>query len=170
MKSPDFYTGSIGYLLHEYLGVHFIAKCCSREEDPNYDEVSLYRDKIEAIVKKHSIALIIDLHGAKFDRPFCIDIGTADGKTASKETITSFHEAFRTNSPIEFQIVENHTFKALNPSTVTHDIYNRCGIETMQVEINKKYRIPQEDFESFVTVLRNLTRFIQIQTISKVEV
>lgn len=159
-KSPELYTGAIGSLLHEQTGVHLLAKCATDEEDPNYSLKSAYRDKLETIVKEHNIQLVIDLHGAKESHPFSIDVGTGNQKTLSRETFELFCSTVNQTENHSFIITENHTFFA-KPNTVTQDLHKRTNIETMQLEINRKYRKPTEDLQSFVSLLQGLIRFIQ---------
>ena len=111
-------------------------------------------------MKEHGIQLIIDLHGAKESHPFSIDVGTGHQKTLSRETFELFCSTVNQAENHSFIITENHTFFA-KPNTVVHDLHKRTNIETMQLEINRKYRKPTEDLQSFVSLLQGLICFIQ---------
>lgn len=166
LKKPECYTGTIALLLQTHTNVHTFTKCFTDEDDPNYNLHSPYRNQLEEIVHQHKIALVLDVHGAKKERPFAIDIGTNHGKTASRDTIEAFKTAFVPSSQSPFIVTENHTFAA-GGNTVTNFLHQKTGVETMQIEINQHYRSPQEDFEAFITLLRHFTRFIEQQKSSQ---
>ena len=159
-KKPERYTGALGLALHELLDVHFITKVNSYGDDPNYSFHSSYRDQATKIIKNEEIKLVLDIHGAAHTRPFSVELGTANGKTAMVSTTTLLKDSLRANFNNAFIIEENNTFSASNPNTVTHDLYNRTLIETIQLEINEKLRSPSINFNEMMALTMGLASFI----------
>ena len=142
-KAEDAYTSSWAIKLGRLTGAHVLYVKNKTAEDPNNDLRSRYKDFLEKIVRESGIRFVIDLHGADWDEPFKIDVGTMDDRT-EKSSCPTFKPiiegAFR-----DFDTgVFNKRFSARKPCTITSFSRNTLGIEAAQFEINARYRIIQK--------------------------
>jgi hypothetical protein len=139
-KAEDAYTSSWAVKLGRLTGAHVLYVKNKTAEDPNNDPRSRYKDFLEKVVKESGVRFVIDLHGADWDEPFKIDVGTIDNRPerSSCPTFKAIIEgAFR-----DFDTgVFNKRFSAGKPCTITSFARNTLGIEAAQFEINARYRI-----------------------------
>ena len=78
---------------------------------------------------------MIDLHGAKKERDFDVEIGTINGKTASEKTVSTLIDCLNKNGIKS--IILNDPFKG---GDITRTIFDKTRIECIQLEINNDYR------------------------------
>lgn len=113
--------------------------CLIKNEDTGIDPNKQNNDEFKAIlcnlISKNHIKLLIDLHGAKKERDFDVEIGTVNGKTATETTVNTLIECLNKNGIKN--IVLNDPFKGGN---ITRTVFNETGIECIQLEINNNYR------------------------------
>ena len=141
-KAEDAYTSSLAVELGRRTGAYVIYLKNKAGEDPNNDVRTRYKDFLGKVVAEKGIKFVIDLHGAGFDQPFKIDVGTlGDGpETCSCPTyrpiIQQAFQGFDEN-------IFNKRFRAEGCGTITSFVKNDLGVEAAQVEINARYRIIQ---------------------------
>ncbi|MFE8699629.1 hypothetical protein ACFYKX_03210 [Cytobacillus sp. FJAT-54145] len=157
VKSADIYTGSLALLLGELTNTHVVYS--SRiADDPNYIKGGIYKDTLNKIVSENNIQYIIDLHGAASERTFDIDLGTINGKSMDSETVDKFTAAFKANNITDITV--NGTFAAETEGTITNYSYNVLHKNSVQIEINKEYRNPRNDIDSYYSVLNSLVNIV----------
>ena len=141
-KAEDAYTSSIAVELGRRTGAYVIYLKNKAGEDPNNDVRTSYKDFIRKVVEDNGIKFLVDLHGAGWDQPFKVDVGTLsnDPGTCSCPTYrTIIQQAFLGFDDHVF----NKKFHAGGCATITSFARNDLGIEAAQVEINARYRIIQ---------------------------
>ena len=113
--------------------------CLIKNEDTGIDPNKQNNDEFKAIlcnlISKNHIKLLIDLHGAKKERDFDVEIGTVNGKTATETTVNTLIDCLNRNGIKN--IVLNDPFKGGN---ITRTVFSETGIECIQLEINNNYR------------------------------
>ena len=91
-KEPDHYTGGLGMTIQEMTGAHFLYTQ-HKADDPNYYDTLTnpqspllstglipFKTKLNQIlIDNPQIKFVMDLHGADYNRPFEIDLGTGYG-------------------------------------------------------------------------------------------
>jgi len=146
-KGEDEYTASLAIKLGQLTGAHVIYVKNMAGEDPNHDFTTRYKSAVAKAVKDYNIKFVLDVHGAKEDQPFKVDIGILSNE-ASKSSCPSFRETIREAFSDFEPEVFNKKFGAKGRGTVTFFARNELGIEAAQVEINAKYRIVERKPDS----------------------
>lgn len=159
IKPSDIFTGSIAYFLFELTGCHSLALVKSYNGDPNYDQNCVFKEKIKDICSDNEIKLVIDLHGASRDRPFEIDLGTMNGKSllGNREIKKLLMECFQ-----EYGIekITCNNLSADNQDTVTKYTACKLKIPSLQIEINRRLRAPNQNGEPFNRLLASMALFV----------
>lgn len=160
IKLADMYTGSLARLLHYSTGCNCIFSTGTSFEDPNYTLGGKYKNALKNLVHDNNVKFVVDLHGAAIDREFDIDLGTIYGQTMDKEHIKKIKEIFNVNDILE--VKENFNFSANHLGTITSYTHNQISIQSIQVEINRKFRSLSESqnilklFNSLVQIVHYL--------------
>lgn len=147
-KHQDGYTAALAHVLAEHTGAHALYTVCRIRPDPNYDDDCDYKRTLARILRKHPIQLVLDLHGARFDREFAIALGTIEGRSCP-DYESGIIQAFAEQ---EFGLDEPYFLDrlALNPRdyrggvrqhTVTRFVYEQCRVNAAQIEFNAHLRI-----------------------------
>ncbi|MFC0562198.1 hypothetical protein [Halalkalibacter alkalisediminis] len=158
IKEQDDYTGTIGLLLQRYTNCHLIYTTRCTSEDPNFVIGGEYKEQIRKLAKLFDIRYVIDLHGASEEREFDVDLGTQHGLTINHNVVDQLTETFKKYNIMS--VCENSAFPAKHPGTVTAYCYHDLGLQSLQMEINKKIRNPNENLELFISMVQALHEFI----------
>lgn len=103
--------------------------------DPNKNNKDEFKAILTDLIVKNRIELVIDLHGARKERDFDVEIGTLDGEMAKQETIDRLVACLK-EVGIR-RIVLNNPFKG---GQITQTAFKNNKIECIQLEINQNYR------------------------------
>lgn len=161
VKKADLYTGSIVNLMHVLTDCMCIYSSRFSDEDPNFINDGEYKKGIRNLVAKHEIKYILDIHGAAINRDFDIDLGTVYGKSINIGIINEIVNIFNKNGIKN--IKTNHNFPASHTGTVTNYALNVLAVPSVQLEINKKYRDPenQEQYLKLISSLKSIIYFLE---------
>ena len=160
LKNAEKFTGGLVLLLHKLTGCHIIYTARQCSYDPNYDALNEYQLFLQEYVKKHHIEVLIDLHGARKQRDYAIEIGTAPSRQMQEEERQRTHPALHGRDYIcdllsytfeyvlrdscqpelKKRIAINQIFTAGTQSTVTKFISKQTATACLQLEINSIYR------------------------------
>lgn len=180
VKSADLYTGGIGAYLQRITNCHFMysARFCGK--DPNYDRIedNIYQQELKKYVDANKIKVVIDLHGANEKRGFAIEMGTAPDSESdfdkkgdpslkkygyiAEEIRYIFENQFRKIENPKEEIWKNRIFDAGGQNTVTKYIYQNTDAISIQLEINRIYRNPENaaELEVLVEGLRETIEYL----------
>lgn len=159
IKQSDIFTGSISCLLNNLSGCHVLSVTALYGGDPNYDQPCIYKDQLKEICQNNKISFLIDIHGASADRDFDIDIGTMHNRSLLNQDeiinfITkSFHEAGINN-------LSFNQLPAAKQNTVIKYAATQLGIPSVQLEINRKFRAPNQNPVAYCRLLAALATII----------
>lgn len=153
------YTGSLALLLQKLTDCYCIYSSSFSEEDPNYILGGEYKTALQTIVKEHRINFVLDLHGASKEREFDIDLGTLYGASIEDKHLNNIINIFNTNGIASVE--QNHTFSASHPGTVTSYAAKELLVQSIQIEINRKYRDPGA-FDLFQKTIHSLEQIIKL--------
>jgi type I restriction enzyme S subunit len=134
-KEEDEFTAGFARLVGERTGAHVIYLRHKSKTDPNWDSNVPYKIKLEKIINKKGIKFVLDIHGARGDRKFGIELGTMKGKscTRHKEKI--------------IEILNKHGFLIdANDNLRKLDIdktFTGCGMEGQETIINYLQKLPK---------------------------
>jgi hypothetical protein len=147
-KDQDGFTAALAHVLAEHTGSHALYTVCRIRPDPNYEDDCDYKQVLAGLLQEHSIRLVLDLHGARFDRAFAIALGTIDSRSCPNyeaKIIRAFiAQEFGLDKPDVLDRL------ALNPldyrggvrqHTVTRFVWERCRVNAAQIEINAHLRV-----------------------------
>lgn len=160
MKQAEGETGAIVQIIAKDTKCHAIYKTYNNNDDANYDLESSYKKELEKIIKERKIKLLLDIHGARNENDFNIELGTSDGENVEgkeyiiKELKENLKQQGITN------IVENTKFKANTIHTISKYIHEKTKIPCIQLEITGRYRYIK-NIEGIQKLINGLEKFIK---------
>lgn len=159
IKKSDEYTGAIAYLLNQLTGCHALAVTKIYGGDPNFNSPCIYKDHLKELCANHPISLVLDLHGAGSDHEFDVDLGIMAGESllGHTKTLNMIIKHFRAGG---LSRVSQNYFAAAGPNTITRFVSQELGIPAIQIEINRKYRVPAQNAQGFNRLMAILTEII----------
>jgi len=160
IKMSDQFTGSIVYLLNKLTGCHAIATTKLYGGDPNVDDPCVYKEKISNICAIKKVIFVLDIHGAARERVFDVDFGTNSGKNllGKARILESLEQNFQ---DFGLSRTSHDHFAASGPNTVANYVARELGIPSVQLEINKQYRVPAQNPLGFHRLLGALVKSIK---------
>ena len=160
IKSAEGETGAIVQILAKETGCYAIYKTYNNDDDANYDLDSKYKKELSKIIETENIKLLLDIHGAKNEHDFNIEICTDDGENINynKELVYSLKKCFE-KEKID-KITENTIFKANSIRTISKYIHEETNIPCIQLEITGRYRYI-ENLEGIQKLLNSLKEYIK---------
>lgn len=160
IKPSDEFTGSMAYLLNEITSCHSLAITKLYGGDPNFDSPCIYKDFIGSLKTQNRFKLVIDLHGASREHDFAVDIGTMNGVSLlGQNTYSDVLRKCLLNYDV-MPISENR-FTISGNKTITAHASENLGIPALQLEINKKFRSPNQNPTDYCRVLAALVDFVR---------
>ncbi len=164
-KCADMFTGSIARMIHLLTGCHVFYKTKNDNHDPNYDPINGdggYKNSVIDVVRKENIRIFIDLHGAAASREFDIDLGTnGSNNLCGNNFIPDLFRVVFGRYGIH-KVEENEIFKAGSKNNISKTIASVCGIPSIQVEVNRKYREVSVNEEEFMSFMKGLYSVISV--------
>lgn len=161
IKKSDEFTGSIDYLLNQLTGCYSLAVTKLYGGDPNVDSPCIYKELLASLCREHKVTLVLDLHGAAREHDFDIDIGSREGRSllGQSKVLTLLTENLMSAG---LKNISQNYFPAKGINTITHFTNRELGIPALQLEINRKYRVPAQNPQDFTRLLAGLARFISL--------
>lgn len=153
-KLAEPFTKAIALYLHDVLGCYVITKNEPNGFDDNRFNESGYRDAMVNLINKNNIKLVLDIHGASFDRDFDIELGTLNNLSSDYSTLYELIDSF--NEEGILNVTKNEPFKG---GAITQEVYSKTNADVIQIEINRKYR-DKNDIEKLNKVCNSLIKFI----------
>ena len=155
-KFAEPYTRGIAKYISRKTNCYYLIKNEDTGTDPNKINRDDFKIILNDLISKNKIKMMIDLHGAKRERDFDVEIGTLDGKMAGQDTINKLIDCLR-EAGIK-NIALDDPFKGGQISQAT---YANIGIECIQLEINYNYRNIRK-INNLKKICSALVRFIQV--------
>lgn len=135
IKFAEPYTRGIMKYVGKKTDCYTLVKNADTGIDPNKDNDDEFKAFLVEIIKKNNIKLAIDLHGAKRDRDFDVEIGTCNGKMVSDKRTDKLIKHLNENGIKNISI--DDPFKG---GFISKTIHEKTGIDCIQLEINRNYR------------------------------
>lgn len=166
VKYADLYTGSLALIIQKITGCFCIFSQSFCEEDPNYIEGGKYKQAVRKLVEECDIKVVIDIHGSSSSAVYDVEFGTARGNTLPDQLLFDIVNIFKQNRICE--IHTNNKFCGAGPNTVNSFIHKMCGVKSMQIELNGKFRDPRtEKFIRTVFSLKQTVEYLYLQVCLK---
>ncbi|MBR3270248.1 N-formylglutamate amidohydrolase [Candidatus Saccharibacteria bacterium] len=134
-KLAEPYTRGIAKYVSEKTGCFYLVKNQDTGIDPNKENHDEFKAFLKDVISRNNIKLMVDLHGAKKDRDFDVEIGTLNGESANPELVEKLIKNLKKQGIKN--IAENDPFKG---GDITKTIHESTGIDCIQLEINYNYR------------------------------
>lgn len=159
IKEAEGETGAIVQILAEKTGAYAIYKTYNNNDDANYDIYNnLYKEELKQIIESNNIKLLLDLHGAKYESNFDVEIGTDDGKNINDvKLVEILKDSFNKNGIKN--VKENEKFKASTIHTISKYISENTGISCVQIEIAGQFRYI-ENIDGVKRLINSLLEYI----------
>ena len=155
----DLLTWWLALYLWKRLNFPVIYSTSYKVWDPNFDDYnnSKYKQTLEKYIKENDIKLLIDLHGCRTFRDFCIEFGTwwewDPNLLWNTEIINIMNESLNKSFKSYIyhskqKITKNTIFPASRDTTISWFVSKECKIPAIQLEINKDLR----DFDNIKNI------------------
>lgn len=153
-KLAEPYTRGIAKYVSKKTGCFYLVKNQDTGVDPNKKNHDEFKSFLKDLISKNHIKLMVDLHGAKKDHDFDVEIGTLNGESVSPELVEKLIKHLKKQGIKN--IVTNEPFKG---GDITKTIHETTGIDCVQLEINYNYRNIHK-IRNLNKICKALTKFI----------
>lgn len=160
LKRQEFYTGALAAMLHNSARCHAMYTNAISEIDPNYYDESQFKERLAEILTGSDIKLLIDLHGTGSGREADIfpGIGVEREFLLGKGNVINVLMSASENHSITLGSEE--VFPAAKQMTVTKYAARKHGVPSIQLEIVREFRKPDDAPEDFIRLTKFLNEFI----------
>ncbi|MCH9674056.1 MAG: hypothetical protein K0U93_21640 [Gammaproteobacteria bacterium] len=164
MRPADPGSGWLAMSLQRMLDVHTVVTNRMSPSDPNFYDDNPFKQTVAEIIQRNSPLFVLDLHTAKSDRPFHVDIGTMHGASVLGDPtlVAELVKCCANNGISEFS---DNFFPAIKNQTLTK-WSSQLRVPCMQIEINVSWlKLGSsiiEDLRS-ARVLQSLVDFIELR-------
>ena len=145
-KYPEMGSIQTGKILADNTNSHILIKTTNNFDDANFDEKSLYRDKIKEIIKAFDIKYLIDIHGLSKQRKFDVNLGTNLGNNIKKDE--EKFDLLMANLQKDFSVSIDQPFMG-SKQTICGYFSKAYDLWTLQIEINCGLTNYAENIEKF---------------------
>lgn len=154
IKLNEPYTKAIAMYVANKTNSGYLIKNKDTGIDSNHSEQDEFKDQLLELIKEKKTNLILDIHGAKNDRVFDVELGNLSNLSSDFSVVRELEDAF--NEQGFNNIVKNDPFKG---GSITKTIYENTDCDIIQVEINGKYRTI-DNIEGIKSICDALINFI----------
>lgn len=155
-KFEEFYTKAIARYVAAKTDSSYFVKIKDTNIDSNSLVIDDFKEQLLNYIEENNIKLIIDIHGAKEERDFDVELGTLNNISADYSSIKELEDAFKEVGITKVQY--NNPFKG---GGITQTIFANTNIDVIQIEINGKYRNIDEP-EKIEKICKALINFIKM--------
>lgn len=155
IKLSEPYTKAIALYVSKITNCSSLIKLKDTGIDSNSDNIDDFKLLLNDFIKENNIRLLIDIHGAKKEREFDIELGTLNNISADFSTINELKESFIENGIKNISV--NNPFKG---GGIIRFIYGVTDIDVIQIEINRNFR-DINNLDNLKKVCNSLINFIK---------
>lgn len=147
-KFQDGYTAALAHVLASHTGAHALYTVRRIRPDPNYEDDCDYKRTLARLLQDHAIRLVLDLHGARFDRDFAVALGTIDGRSCPAYEAALMRafidQGFAPDKPnaLDRLALNLRQYRGgARQRTVTRFVWEQCRVNAAQIELNAHLRV-----------------------------
>lgn len=155
LKLAEPYTRGIAKYVSKKADCFYLIKNQDTGVDPNKANHDEFKTFLTEIITKNHIKLMLDLHGAKKERDFDVEIGTLNGTSVDPKIVENLINSLKASGIKNIAI--NEPFKGGN---IIKTVHENTGISCIQLEINYNYRNIRK-IRNLNKICRALSRFIK---------
>ena len=154
------YTAAVAVLMHSVLDTSSVYTNSVSMTDPNYYDESEFKRSLAEIAGVKKLDFVLDIHGTGEEREEDIYPGVGDSGEflLGKDQIIDF--LYKSADEYGLKCGSLGKFPAAKQQTVTKYCALNLGVPSMQLEINRKYRMPEKHPENFITLINFLKNFL----------
>lgn len=134
LKVAEIGTIPTAMLFAQHTNSNLLIKTQNNDDDANFDDDCLYRQKLAEIIKTQHIKYLVDIHGLAKFRPYDINLGSNFGQN-TKPNQKLFDSLKSALEAAGFTVSIDEPFCA-GPRTIAGAFAKNFGIWTIQIEIN----------------------------------
>lgn len=154
-KFAESYTCAISQFVGNNINSYYMIKSIDNGIDSNSVPVDEFKQLLLKIIKENNIKLLIDIHGARKERDFDIEFGTLKDMTCDITIQNNFMDILNKHD------IHNISFNdPFCGGGITRYIYENTDIDIIQIEINYRYRDPN-NLEYLQKLCNALTEFLK---------
>ena len=135
IKLAEPYTRAIASYVSKKSNSYCFVKNEDTGIDPNKNNDDEFKKILVDLIEKNHIKILVDIHGAKRERDFDVEIGTLSGNSSDHKIIEKLKKSLLI-SGIE-KVVRDEPFRG---GYITKDVLSSTGINCIQLEINRNFR------------------------------
>lgn len=154
-KFAEHFTRGIAKYVSKKTDCYYLVKNRDTGIDPNKDNHDEFKSILLSLIEKNHIKMAIDIHGAKQDWDFDVEIGTLDGQTIDAKTVNKLIACLNKNGIKK--IAMNDPFKG---GDITRSVHEQAGIPCLQLEINRNFRNLRK-INNLKKLCKALTEFVR---------
>ena len=160
-KIYERYTAAISVLMHSLTGASSLYTNTVSIADPNYYDHCSYKDCLKEFTSRNTNYFLLDIHGTGEERECDIYPGIGSNKEFLLGHTEILEDFYRISAKYGINIGSLDKFPALKQQTVTKYSATQLNIPSMQIEINKKYRKPDNSPEKFLDLVLFIREFLE---------
>lgn len=160
LKRFEIYTAAISVLLHSYLDVTALYSNSVTDPDPNYYDGSIYKKILKDFSLKSDLNFVLDIHGTSDKRAADVYPGVGKNKEFLIGNEYILDELYKSAEKYSIICGSLDKFPASRQNTVTKFCAKKLGVPSMQLEINKSFRQPEEYPDKFEALIKFLINFL----------
>ncbi len=157
-KLAEPFTKAIALYVAEITNSSILVKNKDTGIDSNNSNSDPFKNMLLDNINNHNLKLVIDLHGARMERNFDVELGNLNNLSCDYATLKELIDAF--NEQGILNVESNNIFKG---GKITQKVYTETDCEAIQIEINAKYRNIDEP-EKLKKICDSLINFINQYT------
>lgn len=158
LKREEGFTGALAHFLAETTGAQALYSRYRSPDDPNWDQHSPYKQRLQEIVQTHDVRFVLDLHGMSNRHKIGLALGSMNGRSCPHyepiilqtvgKPFTQTTEAMAKTFPRLHwdHFVLNHTrfTGGLAHHTITRFASQQLGVAALQIELCAAVRIVEK--------------------------
>ena len=161
LKRHEFYTATLGAVLHLILGCHCLYANREQETDPNYYDDCGFKITLGKILSEAKIDLVVDIHGTGNERPEDLFPGVGTGKEFLLSAPDVLDKFYLTAEEHGIAAGGAGIFPAARQMTVAKFVANRFSVPAIQIEISDRLRMPWRREKEFRRLIGFLLGFVE---------
>ena len=158
LKTHELYTAAIGTILHSKLDCSLLYSNRIQDTDPNYYDSSYFKTRLENILNQNNFKFVLDIHGTGEYRKFDIYPGVGINKEFLINNNYILDSLMNKAEKFNISVGGLDVFPAAKQQTITKFSARRFNITSMQLEIKKDLRTPENKPE-FLNLINLLSEF-----------
>lgn len=159
-KIMELYTAAIGTILHSQTDCCCLYTNRIQKSDPNYYEDSEFKKTVKKVIQDQNIKFVLDIHGTGSRRKYDIYPGTGKENEFLLGNDKILEMLYSNAKLHDISVGSLDIFPAVRQMTVTKFVAREIKTPSMQLEINRRMRVP-DGSGNFTRTVKLLNGFLK---------